>query len=488
VILTVDLGTSATKVVLWDDDGPGPPGRAEMVTVHPRPGWAEQDPAAWWDSVLSAASATRRRDPVGFAAVRALACSGARQTFAPVSEAGVPTGPGLVWSDRRAGSEAAELALALGGAAAVHARTGVPVDAEAVAAKVAWVARHQPAWLRQAAWLATPRDLVAWRLTGVRATDTTMAGRSGLYDVSGSVVAELAGPATGLLPAVVPPGSVLGSLRPGPAGELGLAAGIPVVLGAGDRACEVLGTGADGSSPMVSWGTTANVSRPLNTLPTPIPRGLVVSPGADGGWLAEGGLSAAGSLLAWWAGLTGSSPDALVARAIDRPPGARGVVVLPWLDGARAPWWRADVGAAVLGLSSAHDAVDVGRAVVEGVAREVAACLEALEPCGGAATSLTLGGAGTGLALWHSVLTAVTGLPARRRSGEAASAGAALLGFRALGERRSLDDLNPPVATVEPDPELVARYRELAPAAAATAAAVLGVGGPSMTAGPGGGR
>ena len=176
----------------------------------------------------------------------------------------------------------------------------------------------------------------------------------------------------------------------------------------------------------------------------------------------------------------------LLARAAASPPGARGVVALGWLGGARAPWWRAEARAAVLGLSAEHDAADVARAVVECVAWDVARCMELARrprPVRARArrgergfAGLVLGGGGASMPLWREVLTAVTGLPAtRRRSGEAASAGAALLVGRALDRRLDLDVLDPVVEETTPDPGARARYGALRRRADEAAAAVIGL-------------
>ena len=133
---------------------------------------------------------------------------------------------------------------------------------------------------------------------------------------------ELAGPALGKLPSVVASDTVVGHLKPVPGAELGLRPGIPVVIGAGDRQCEVLGSGASEDHPMVSWGTTGNVSVPVHERPVPSPAGAVVTRAAGGGWLLEGGLSAAGSFLAWLGRLLGSTPDELARLAGESPPGA----------------------------------------------------------------------------------------------------------------------------------------------------------------------
>jgi sugar (pentulose or hexulose) kinase len=232
---------------------------------------------------------------------------------------------------------------------------------------------------------------------------------------------------------------------------------------------------------MVSWGTTANVSMPVDTLDPGRGDGLIATRAAGPGWLLEGGLSGAGSLLEWLSGLLGLPAGDLVAGAHRRPAGANGVVVLPWLGGARAPWWRPEAAASVLGLSASSDPFDVARAAMEGVAYDIARCLESGYGKAGAARSsagtlecLALGGSGASLSPWVEVLTAVTGVRAiRRRSGEAASAGAALLAAAAVGIELELDRMDPLAEVVEPVPADVAAYERLRPRADRLAAAWL---------------
>ncbi|MGP0032587.1 MAG: xylulokinase [Acidimicrobiales bacterium] len=477
MILTIDFGTTVTKVGLWDEEGLVALTRSELTTLHPQPGWAEQDPLRWWTSVVIACAEARAQAPLAFGQVDVVACSGARQTFVPVTRAGDPIGRGILWSDRRGPSEAAALARALGGEDINRARTGIPLDAGAVAAKLAWIAGHEPDRLTSCDAVVSPRDLVVMRMTDEVVTDATFASRSGLYDFDGNALRELAGPALGKLPSVVASDTVVGALKAVPGAELGLRPGIPVVIGAGDRQCEVLGSGASEECPMVSWGTTANVSVPVHERPVPSPAGAVVTRGATGGWLLEGGLSAAGSFLAWLSRLLDRPVDELAARAAESPLGARGVIAVPWLDGARAPWWRDDARAGFVGLGAAHGAGDLSRAVIESVAWDVLRCMEVVTAGrlgGSTAQGVTLGGAGTGIPLWVEVLTSVLGMPAtRHRSGEAASAGAALLAGRALGLEVSLDQLDPVGAIITPDPTAVHLYRRLRPQVDHVAHAVL---------------
>ena len=477
MILTIDFGTSVTKVGLWGDDGLVTMARSELTTTHPKVGWAEQDPLRWWTTLVIACAEARAQAPGVFGEVDVVAFSGARQTFVPVTAQGEPIGKAILWSDHRAAAEARALADRMGGDDINRARTGIPLDAGAVAAKLAWLAENEPGRLEACDLILSPRDLVAFRITDQVVTDATFASRSGLYDFDGNAVRELAAPALGKLPSVVASDTVIGQLKAVPGAELGLRPGLPVVIGAGDRQCEVLGSGASEDHPMVSWGTTANVSVPVQERPVPSPAGAVVTRGADGSWLLEGGLSSAGSFMAWLGKLLNRSPDELAKLAGESPPGSRGVMAVPWLDGARAPWWRDDARAGFMGLGAAHGPSDLARAVMESVAWDVLRMMEVVTVgrLGGApAEGVTLGGAGSGLPVWVEVLTSVLGVPAiRHRSGEAASAGAALVAGRALGMGLRLDQLDPVAAVIEPDPDAVEVYRRQRPQVDHVANAVL---------------
>jgi sugar (pentulose or hexulose) kinase len=361
VILTVDLGTSFVKVALWNEDGLVAIGRTPLVTTHPAPGQAEQDPATWVPAIVDACPAFEHVDVIAFAAARA--------TMVPIE--GDEYGPAILWSDRR-------------------------------------IAHLDP----QKQWVSM-RDFVVRQLTGVLTTDWTIDSVSPTPHAQPRKSTD-----------------VIGETR-------SWKAGTPVVIGAGDRQCEVLGTGATATIPMVSWGTTANVSMPTET-EQPV-EGLRVTKAAIDGWLLEGGLSAAGSLLAWM----GVSLD----DAAGSPPGARGVVALPWLGGARAPWWRPDAGAAFVNMSSAHTRADVARAAIEGVAWDIDRCLRRMAT----PERLVLAGSGSASAAWRDVITGVTGLPATiRRHADAASVGAALLGAAGIGIDLDVEHINPVVAEVRP--------------------------------------
>ncbi len=468
-VVTIDLGTSGTKAALWSDRGLVTMGRAPLTTAHPQPGWAEQDPTSWWRSVVDACDEVRAVAPEAWADVSAVGFSAARETFTLVDAELAPVSPGILWSDQRAAMQATRL----GDPAAIRARTGVVLDGAAHAAKVAWVAEHEPNQLDAARWILAPRDLVVACLTGEIVTDPTLASRTGFFELAGGWVPGAGALVGDRLPRVVPPATVIGGVRAQPGAELGLRAGTAVVLGAGDRACEVLGTGTTVSQPMVSWGSTTNVSIPHPGPVEELPQVAAVSRAAFSGFVVEAGVSASGAALAWLAALTDRTHDALLDVAATTEPGARGAIALPWLNGARAPWWQPDTHAAFLGLTGAHGSAELARAVIEGVAFDVARSIELLAPD---AVGLALAGGGAANALWRAVLSATTELPCtRRRHDEAASVGARLIVGQALGESLDVERLSPVVEQGEPDAALVEVYRGIRRQSDAAAAAVLGL-------------
>jgi sugar (pentulose or hexulose) kinase len=220
---------------------------------------------------------------------------------------------------------------------------------------------------------------------------------------------------------------------------------------------------------MVSWGTTANCSFPFAG--NDVPRGWRASTHIDGRQLCEAGLSGAGSALAWVADSVSLSVDDLRVRAAATPPGANGVIALPWLNGARAPWWRADVEMTFVDTTAATTPGELARAVYEGVAHDLRRALATLPQ---AAHSLRLAGGGAADPAWQQALSGITGLPFTvSEGGDTAAVGAAMLAWRSVvnvNEELRVDA----GARHEPDPELVAAYAELATAHDAAAAAVLG--------------
>ncbi|MBI4279635.1 MAG: xylulokinase, partial [Armatimonadetes bacterium] len=379
----------------------------------------------------------------------------------------------IIWMDRRAVEEARYLGERFGDE--IPRRTGLAAEATFTASKLLWLRRHEPEITRRAHLFLQPRDCLYHRLTGSFATDPSLASRTMLYDLRAerwwAQAAAEAGVSVAQFPRIHPSSAAPGTLRPEAAGVLGLPAGSPVALGAGDRACEALGLGLAGGAAMVSTGTTTNVSRVVGEMPEIVPPGVLCSAHClPGAYLLEQGLSASGSILRWLRyDLLGNRLDyaALDALAAQSPPGARGVFLLPFFIGARATRWNPAARGMWFGLTLGHTLGDLARSVMEGVAYEVRACLEVLGRAGASVDAMVAAGGGARSALWRQIIADVAGVPvAMPAQPEAASLGAMLLAAAAVGalKARDLADvarrMNPTVETARPDEGNAARYAE----------------------------
>jgi xylulokinase len=209
-VLTVDLGTSATKVALWSEHDVVALARSTIATHHPHPGWAEQHADDWWESMCAACSDVRGAAPGAWGAVDTIGFAAARETFVLTDEELRPLGPGILWSDGRAADQVA----GLGDAKTFRAATGVMATAGSHAAKLAWFVDNDPELLGSVRWILAPRDWVIARLTGVVLTDQTLASRTGLCAMGGWWLPHAVQRYRERLPEVVPATHVVGAVLP----------------------------------------------------------------------------------------------------------------------------------------------------------------------------------------------------------------------------------------------------------------------------------
>lgn len=446
--------------------------RVEYETRYPAPGWAEQDADAWWEAVVASA----RQLPAHLRlACAAIGLSSHRGGVVPVDGGGRPLAPCIIWMDRRSVAETDAL-VGTFGREQIHRITGLIPDTEPSASKLLWLRAHSPDVFRAARWYLQPRDYLYARLTGSPATDRTLASRTMLFDIWRGQWWSDACAFVGVAPDSFPPvyaSSAAPHRMDGEAGDaLGLRVDIPVALGAGDRPCEVLGSGAGHGWAMVSTGTTTNLSMPVRGAPPATDPRVICSPHAvDGMTVLEQGMAASGAALRWvrdrllGGRQTFSRLDAIAAGV---PPGADGLLFLPFMMGARATRWNPDARGVWFGLRVAHGTGALVRSVLEGVAFELRACLDVLAGMDVRVEGLLAVGGGARSDLWNQIFADVTGREVRvPRQTDAASLGAMLLAARAIGETADLEGaaraINPPARHFTPDPAAVSTYRNLYP-------------------------
>ncbi|MCL5676853.1 MAG: FGGY family carbohydrate kinase, partial [Firmicutes bacterium] len=354
LLLGIDLGTSAVKVLAVSSDGEilGI-GSAGYVLQTPHPGWVEQDPAEWWQAVRSAVRQCLAALPAG-RSVDAIGFSGHMSGLVLVDEAGRPVRPCIMLTDTRSEEQSARLRRSVG--ERVRAITGnFPLDAF-VAPKLLWVKEREPEVHRRARTFLFPKDYIRFLLTGDLRTEPADAGntlflnpRTGAWDRD---LCRGLGLDPELAPPVAQSAEVVGRVTAEAAAACGLPAGVPVVAGGGDMACSAVGIGAvEPGVVAVTIGTAAQVLACVPDLSDAVGGQLTFHPHAEPGTLfALGSIFSGGLATRWLARAFGEeerlNQDApayfaeLSDQAAAAPPGSGGVIFLPFLVGSGSPFWN----------------------------------------------------------------------------------------------------------------------------------------------------
>jgi xylulokinase len=488
VFLGVDVGTSGVKAILVAPSGDVAASVTTPLTLStPRPGWAEQDPEAWWRAAV--ASIRHAVESAPGARVAGVGVSGQMHSSVFLDRAGEVIRPALLWCDGRTTAECREITERVGGEDRLRDLAANPALEGFTLPKVLWLRRHEPRAFARLATVLLAKDYVRYRLTGALATEPSDASATLMFDTarlrwSGEIMRAMELP-TSLLPAVGGSAEVLGRVTAAAAGLTGLAEGTPVVGGGADNACGAAGVGvvAPGEA-VASWGTSGTVLAPMaRPHVDPGMRAHTFCHVVPGTWYLMGVVLSAGGAFAWHreqlARELATAPNAharLDEEAAAVAPGAEALTFLPYLQGERTPHRDASARGAFVGLTLAHTRAHMTRAVLEGVCFALRDSVSILRELGVAPAELLLTGGGARSAFLRRLQSEVYGLPVKTVNREEGPAyGAALLA--AVGTGAFADLADAARATLErtrperPSPEAhgaydrpYARFRALYPA------------------------
>jgi xylulokinase len=440
LFLGLDVGTSGVKAILVAPSGEVMAASTTPLSMStPHPGWAEQDPGAWWEAAL--ASIRTVRAACGDASVSAIGISGQMHSSVFLDREGSVIRPALLWCDGRTTAECAEITERVGGEQRLRDLASNPALEGFTLPKVLWLRRYEPAAFARLATVLLPKDYIRYRLTGVLATEPSDASATLMYDTANLRWSEEIMRAVELPMSLLPPvggsSEVLGTINSAAASATGLAIGTPVVGGGADNACGAAGVGAIAPGEVVtSWGTSGTVLAPTETPRVdPRLRAHTFCHVAPDMWYLMGVVLTAGGAFSWYkaqlARELADTADASArldeeAAAIAR--GADGVTFLPYLQGERTPHRDASARGAFLGLSLAHTRAHLSRAVLEGICFALRDSVTILQELGLSPSHLLLTGGGARSALLRRMQSEVFGLPVTTVNREEGPAyGAALL-------------------------------------------------------------
>jgi xylulokinase len=479
VVIGIDIGTTNSKAVACRGDGTV---LAEASVAHgvdrPAPEEAEHDAeAVWWGDTVTLARALMAGLGPG-APVRGLAVTTCGPCIVPVDRAGRALRRGILYGvDSRATQEIRELEGALG-RAAIRAHGDMDLTSQSIGPKVAWLARHEPDVVARTATWHTATSFVVARLTGVAVIDHHQAAyfgpvidaRARAWDLAPvrAHASLLAAALDGRLPPLRWPGDLAGALTAGAAAATDLPVGTPVLVGTSDGPTEALGVGAIRPGIVaLTLGSTTTLTTFADP-PATTDHGLWRSAGwsPDEGCIGAG-LAASGAVIDWLAATLGLDVAASEAEAFASPPGARGLLVLPYLAGIRTPAADPEARGLIAGLSLAHTRGDLVRAVHEGLGYAVRRDVEAFSAAGVVIDTIRASGGGTRSTLAVQTLADILDRPIEVASQvHGAAYGAAYLAARSTGVLATAPrggaevDWFRPATMVWPNPGTVAMHEQ----------------------------
>jgi xylulokinase len=447
LLVAVDSSTTASKAVVFDARGQAvSTGRSPIAMANLGAGLHEQDPGQWWEATCAALRSALAG--VDGSRVRSVTVTTQRETFVCLDRAGEPVWPAIVWMDMRARNLVSEI-----GSERVHSISGRPPDNTPSFYKLAWLHRFHPAEHERVVRVADVASYLNHRLTGRWASSWASADSLGMLDMQtktwSAELAALAGLDPSVLPEVVPPGAVIGAIDRRVSDETGLPEGTAVVAGAGDGQCAAVGAGVLAPGALYLNMGTAVVTGAI-TPDYSYGRAYRTIAGADGdSYLLEAFLSSGTYLINWFrerlpvtrrAGQEGTPEELLSAAAAQIPPGAGGLLALPYWNAAQTPYWDPTARGAFVGMTGRHGIPHMYRAVLEGIALEIK--LEVLGLCEAVASEpgeILVTGGGSRSDLWMQIVADVLDRPLTLcAEPETTALGAAMLGAVAAGTHRDL--------------------------------------------------
>lgn len=466
ILIGVDIGTTSARAIAIDGSGTVIADASAEYPLHsPRPGWSEQSPEDWWRATQEAISAVSWTGEVV-----AIGLTGQMHGSVFLDAAGEVIRPALLWNDQRTARQCDWITAQVGHERLIEI-AGNPALTGFQAPKIVWLRDEEPEHFARVHAVLLPKDFIRYRLTGVLATDASDAAGTLLLDMrsrdwSPEILAALDIPRD-WLPTVHEGPAVTGAVLPEIAAALGIPPGTPVAAGGGDNAAAAVGTGIVHPGFVSSSIGTSGVIFAATDAFTPDPSGRLHAfcHAVPGTYHLMGVTLSAGGSLRWWRDnvVPGASYDELADLAAAVPPGAEGLIFLPYLSGERTPHMDPFARGAFIGLNARHTQAHMVRALMEGVVFSLRESLDIMRGLGVRAERVVAVGGGGRHALWRQLQADIYATPISRATAEEGPAyGAALLGGIACGLFSDIADACSRVSfrddITAPDPVAAATY------------------------------
>lgn len=445
-LLGIDIGTSGTKTVLFDEKGNTiASATSEYPMYQPHAGWAEQDPEDWWRASAETVRGVISKNGVAASDIKGIGLSGQMHGAVLLDKDNNILRKAIIWCDQRSTAECEHITSLIGRERLVQI-TANPALTGFTASKIMWVKNNEPQIFDRVKKILLPKDYIRFRLTGEYATEVSDASGMQLMDVPkrqwSLEVLEKLGIRREMLGDLYESQEVSGRVNRAAAELTGLAEGTPVVGGAGDQAAGAVGNGIVRPGVISSTIGTSGVVFAFSKDVSIDPKGRVHTfcHAVPGTWHIMGVTQGAGLSLKWFrdnfcieekrtAELMEIDPYILMDKEAEKVAACcNGLLYLPYMMGERTPHLDPHARGVFFGLSARHEKQDMLRAIMEGVVYSLKDCMEVIRELKVEVNEVRASGGGGKSPLWRQMQADVFGTPiAAINSAEGPALGVALL-------------------------------------------------------------
>ena len=421
-LIGIDIGTSATKTVLFDEEGRVVASASQEYPLYqPHNGWAEQDPHDWRDAALETLRRVMDESGAGPEDVKGIGLSGQMHGLVMLDEKGEVIRRSIIWCDQRTGAEVEDMLAIMPRERWIEVTANPPLTGW-TAAKILWVRKNEPENYARCRHILLPKDYIRYVLTGVFAAEVSDASGMQLLDVPercwSEEVLEKLDINPEYLGKLYESCEVTGTILPEIAARTGLSEKTVVVGGAGDNAAAAVGTGVVEDGKAFTTIGTSGVVFAHSSQVTIDPKGRVHTCccAVPGAWHVMGVTQAAGLSLQWFRNnFCQDYIEAAKQQGIDAydlinmdvaaiPAGSERLIYLPYLMGERTPHLDPDCRGVFFGLSAIHTRAHMLRAVMEGVSYSLCDCNDILKEMGVHVSQMMACGGGGRSPVWRQML------------------------------------------------------------------------------------
>ncbi len=462
----IDLGTSAVKLILVDENGEiKNTVSREYPLEFPRPGWSQQDPNLWLEGTFIGLE--KLLEGFDKSALAGIGIGGQMHGLVVLDSADKVIRPAILWNDGRTEQETKWLNECIG-KEKLSKYTGNIAFGGFTAPKLLWMQHKEPVEFARISKIMLPKDYLIYNLTGVHCCEPSDASGTLFFDVENRCwskeMIHICGISESMLPKIFASSEKVGNLKPEICDRFGLPKAVTVCAGAGDNAAAAVGCGViDEGTCNISLGTSGTVFIPSNKFNIDPNNALHSFVHANNAWHQMGCILSAASCNKWWMDILKADDYIAEQSGIEDRLGTNNIYYLPYLMGERSPHNDINARSAFVGMSMDSTRADMTQAVLEGVSFAIRDCFESARKQNINITSSMLCGGGAKSPLWRKMLANILNIPLSiPQTEQGPSYGAAMLAAVSTGQfanvRECADSWVKIKETVVPDAAIVKKY------------------------------